>query len=120
MFPSTITIRAPGIKLIVVRAQILNVRIQLIYSRKHRVVMRTNRIRSSASGNLTFPVANSYGCGIPALVNVDAIYARTRDRKSQIRRIDFVRLIPVQMTHSHQNCAFAQAHLRNVIVQIEK
>ena len=101
MFPSAITISAPGIKLIVVRAQILNVRTQLIDSRKHCVVMCTNRIRSSATGDLPFPVANSYGCGIPALVNVEAIRPRPRDRKSQIRRIDFVGLIPVQMTHPH-------------------
>ncbi len=43
-----------------------------------------------------------------------------RDRESQIRCIDFIRLIIIQMTHPHQNRAFAQAHLRDVVVQIQK
>jgi hypothetical protein len=120
MFPSAVPIRAPGVKLVVIRAEILHVGVQLIRSREHRVVMRTYGIRRSATGNLAFSVANSDGGGIAALINVDAIDARSCNRESQIRRIDFVGLVLVEMTHAHQNRAFRQANLRDVIVKIEK
>jgi hypothetical protein len=82
--------------------------------------MAANGIRRAASGNLPFPVANPDRCRIAAFINVDAIDARTRNRESQVRRIDLVRLVIVQMTHPHQNRAFAQAHLRDVVVKIQK
>jgi hypothetical protein len=120
MFPSAVTVGAPGVELVVIRPQILHVSAQLIRSRKHRVVMRANGIRRSAAGNLAFPFANSNGGGIAALINVDAIGARPCNRESQIRRIDFVGLVFAKMAHAHQNCAFRQANLRDVVVEIEK
>ena len=120
MFPSAVSLGAPRVKLVVIRAEILHIRAQLIRSRKHRIIVCANGIRRSASGNLAFPVANSDGGRIAAFVNVDAIDARSCNRESQIRRINFVSLVVIQMTHAHENCAFSQANLRDVIVQIQK
>jgi hypothetical protein len=118
MFPPAVSVGAPRVKLVVVRAQILHIRAQLIDARKHRIVVAANGIRRTAAGNLPFTVANSNRRRIPAFINIDAIDSRTRDRESQIRRVDFVRLVIIQMTHTHQNRAFAQAHLRDVVVKI--
>jgi hypothetical protein len=120
MFPSTVTVRAPRVKLVVIRAQILHIRTQLVCTGKHRVVMAANGIRRAAAGNLPFPVANPDGRRVTAFINIDAIDARTCNRESQIWRIDFICLVIIKMTHAHQNRAFAQAHLRDVIVQIQK
>jgi hypothetical protein len=120
MFKSAVSVGAPRVKLVVIRAQILHIRIQLICSRKHRIVMAANGIRRAPTGNLPFTVANPDRRRIAAFINIDAIDSGTRDRESQIRRVDFVRLVIVQMTHPHQNRAFAQTHLRDVVVQIQK
>jgi hypothetical protein len=95
MFPTTVAVRAPGIKLVVIGVEILYVRVQLIGSREHCVVMGTNGIRRAAARNLAFSVANSNGSGVPALINVDAIDTWSCNRECQVRRINFVRLVPV-------------------------
>jgi hypothetical protein len=101
VFPSAVSIRAPRVKLVVIRAEVLHIGAQLIGSRKYRVVMRANGIRRSAAGNLPFPVANPYRCRITAFINVDTISARTCNRERQIRCIDFIRLVIIQMTHTN-------------------
>jgi hypothetical protein len=117
-FPSPVAFGTPRIKFIVVCVQILHIGIQLIDPREHRVVVRSHRIRRSSSGDLPFAVANSDGRGIASFINVDAIRARPCNGKRQIGSINFVGLVVIQMTHAHQNRAFRQSHLRDVIVQI--
>jgi hypothetical protein len=118
MFPSAVSVCAPRVELVVIRAQILHIRAQLIDARKHRIVVAANGIRRTAAGNLPFTVANPNRRRIPAFINVDAIDSRTCNRESQIRCIDFIRLVIIQMTHTHQDRAFAQAHLRDVVIKI--
>jgi hypothetical protein len=120
MFPSPVTVGAPRVKLIVIRAEILHVGIQLIRSREDCVVMGANGIRRSAASDLAFTFANSDRCSIAAFINVDPISSRAVNGESQIWRIDFVRFVLIQMTHAHQNRSFGQSNLRDVIVQIEK
>src|SRR5579859_4976961 len=79
MFPSPVTVGAPRFKFVVIRAQILHVRAQLVGSREHRVVVGANGIGHSAAGYLPLSVADLDGSGIAALINVDAIDAGARN-----------------------------------------
>src|SRR6266852_6148244 len=117
---AAIAVTSPAVEIVIVIAEALNVGVELVDPGKRAGFPRMNGIRRTATGNFAFTVANGHEGGIAGFVDVDLVVARTKDRKSEVRCIDFESFVILEAPHTHVKSAFGDADLRRAIVQIQK
>src|SRR6184192_2144271 len=68
---------------------------------------------------LRLPLTNLDDGGITRVVDLHAILARLLQREGDVRGIDLVGLITLQVPHAHDEGSRGDLHLRGVVIEIE-
>ena len=76
--------------------------------------------RLPAARGLRLPLAHLDDGGVACVVDLHAILARLLQREGDVRSIDLVGLISLQVPHAHDEGARRDLHLRGVVIEIEE
>ena len=76
--------------------------------------------RLSAARRLRLPRAHLDDGRVAGVVDLDPIIARLLQRQRDIRRIDLVGLIGLDIAHVHEERAGGELHLRRAVIEIEE
>ncbi len=116
---AAVAITAPVVEVVVI-AETLNVGVELIGAGKRAGFPRMNGVSGAAAGDFAFPIANGHERGIAAFINVDLVVARTKNRESQVRCINFESFVLFEAPHADVQCAFGESDLGHAVVQIQE
>ena len=119
MFPTLVPGFAPLIE-IVTATDAFHISVQLIDSAEIHGVSSANRIGRTAASHFALSITDCDQCGVTIFVDVNAIGTGPQHIERQIRCVDFQRLILVEAPNANVQRAFSQAHLYDVVVQIQK
>src|SRR5258708_1754322 len=117
---AAITVATPVVKIVIVNADPLDVGVELVGPSKRADFTRMNGVSSATTGDFAFAVADNDDGGVTCFVDVNLVIAGTKNRKSQVRRIDFESFVVVQTAHPHVNGALSDADLRHTVVEIQE
>ena len=76
--------------------------------------------RLPAARGLRLPLAHLDDGGVARVVDLHAILARLLQREGDVRGIDLVGLISLQVPHAHDEGSGGDLHLRGVVIEIEE
>ena len=94
------------VEVVIVVAKSLNVRVKLVGAGKRAGFPRMHGISRAATGDFALAFADNHESGIACFVDVDLVVARTKDRESKVRCIDFERFVRFETPHAHVKGAF--------------
>src|SRR5260370_4629093 len=115
-----VAIVTPMVEVILVRAEALNVGVELVDPSERAGFPSMNGISGAAAGDFAFAIANGHDSGIACFIDVDLVAAGTKHRESNIGRIDFESFVIFEPPHTHVKSAFGDADLRRTVVEIQE
>ena len=109
MIFAAIAVATPVIEVVIVIAGALNVGVELVGSGESANFPRMNSISRAATGDFALTVADDHDSGISCLVDVNFVIAGTKNRKSQVRGINFKRFVVLETAYPHVKGTFGDA-----------
>ena len=113
-----VAVTAPVVEVVIVIPGALNICVELVDSSKGANFPRMNRISRATASDFAFPVADDDDSGISCLVDVNFVIAGTKNRKSQVRGINFKRFVVLETAYPHVKGTFGDADLRHAVIEI--
>src|SRR5260370_864819 len=86
---AAIALTTPVVKIVIATADPLDVGVELVSPSKCADFPRMNGVSGTTTGDFAFAVADEDDGGITCFVDVNFVIAGTKNRESQVRRIDF-------------------------------
>jgi len=87
-------------------AQFAHIVAKLVDSRESSFLSFTQAVRTSAAGDFGIPTENASRGLIAIFVHIHAILSRLRDVESQIRGVNFKRIIPIKIANTEEHRSY--------------
>src|SRR5579859_746440 len=120
VFPVTVAIGSPIIKLVHVVGVAFGIGVQLIDAGKDVGIVGVNRVSASSACDFALAAANLDDGGVAGFVHGDAVKAGAQDGKRKVGRINLVGLGIIEAPNTQEQSSRAQLNLCHVVAQIQK
>src|ERR1700676_472805 len=81
---------------------------------------RAHGVGLAAGGNFAFAANSGDPSTVAIFIDVDAKITGLLHREGEIRRVHLVEITFAKFTHAEIDCAFGQAHLHNIFVEVQE
>src|SRR5215469_576738 len=100
-----ISICAPSVELVFAALIIERIHGQLVGARKALGFAAAYVVRCTRAGDFALTAAHFDDGGVTRLVDAQPVESWSQDRKGQVRRVDFIRLVVIKASHTNQQRA---------------